>query len=206
MRPGRCRHRGPAAVRPWPPTPASPDQDGRIVVDAQMRTSAENIYAAGDVALAHNSSRRPAAGRRTLAGRRRPRRDRRCGAAGQIGDWDSVPGFWTTIGEATLKYHAWGDGFDRARIRRTWRRFHRLVRGGRRDSRCPHLQCRRRLRPRRGTDPPKEPNSALTVTTSGRRCGWPPTRRRRCRRRRWPHRRRDSYRSRGVRRFRRRPR
>jgi hypothetical protein len=25
-----------------------------------------------------------------------------------------VPGFWTTIGEATLKYHAWGDGHDKA--------------------------------------------------------------------------------------------
>ena len=26
--------------------------------------------------------------------------------------WDGVPGFWSTIGERTLKYAAWGDGFD----------------------------------------------------------------------------------------------
>ena len=30
-------------------------RDGRIVVDGQMRTSADNVYAAGDVALAYNS-------------------------------------------------------------------------------------------------------------------------------------------------------
>ena len=88
--------------------------DQRIVVDAQLRTSAHDVYAAGDVALAYNST----AGRRVavehwqdavnqgeLAG---------AAAAGHAGEWDSVPGFWTTIGEATLKYHAWGDGFDRA--------------------------------------------------------------------------------------------
>ncbi len=90
--------------------------DGRIVVDARMRTSADNVYAAGDVALAYNSlAGRPVAvehwqdavDQGEIAG---------AGAAGQTREWDAVPGFWTTIGEATLKYHAWGDGFDRARL------------------------------------------------------------------------------------------
>ena len=90
--------------------------DGRIVVDAQLRTSAENIFAAGDVALARNATAgRPlavehwqdAVDQGQIAG---------AAAAGQSGKWDSVPGFWTTIGDATLKYHAWGDGFDRARF------------------------------------------------------------------------------------------
>jgi 3-phenylpropionate/trans-cinnamate dioxygenase ferredoxin reductase subunit len=27
-----------------------------------------------------------------------------------------VPGFWTSIGDATLKYHAWGDGYERSRM------------------------------------------------------------------------------------------
>ncbi len=90
--------------------------DGRIVVDAHMRTSAENVYAAGDVALAHNSTAgraiavehwQDAVDQGSIAG---------AGAAGQSGEWDGVPGFWTTIGEATLKYHAWGDGFERARL------------------------------------------------------------------------------------------
>jgi len=90
--------------------------DGRIVVDAQMRTSAENVYAAGDVALACNS----AAGRRLAVEHWQDAVDQGeiagAGAAGETGEWDGVPGFWTTIGEATLKYHAWGDGFDRARL------------------------------------------------------------------------------------------
>lgn len=90
--------------------------EGRIVVDAQMRTSVENIFAAGDVALAYNSlAGRPVAvehwqdaiDQGEIAG---------AGAAGHAREWDAVPGFWTTIGESTLKYHAWGDGFDRARL------------------------------------------------------------------------------------------
>ena len=28
-----------------------------------------------------------------------------------------MPGFWSTIGERTLKYAAWGDGFDEVRVR-----------------------------------------------------------------------------------------
>jgi 3-phenylpropionate/trans-cinnamate dioxygenase ferredoxin reductase component len=90
--------------------------EGRIVVNAQMRTSAENVYAAGDVALAHNNTAgRPVAiehwqdavDQGEIAG---------AGAAGETAEWDAVPGFWTTIGEATLKYHAWGDGFERSRL------------------------------------------------------------------------------------------
>ena len=30
--------------------------------------------------------------------------------------WDEVPGFWSKIGSHTLKYAAWGDGFDDARL------------------------------------------------------------------------------------------
>jgi hypothetical protein len=29
-----------------------------------------------------------------------------------------VPGFWSTIGERTLKYAAWGDGHDAQRLER----------------------------------------------------------------------------------------
>jgi 3-phenylpropionate/trans-cinnamate dioxygenase ferredoxin reductase subunit len=90
--------------------------DGRIVVDAQMRTSAQNVYAAGDVALAYNST----ADRRLAVEHWQDAIDQGeiagAGAAGQSAEWDGVPGFWTTIGEATLKYHAWGDGFQRARL------------------------------------------------------------------------------------------
>jgi 3-phenylpropionate/trans-cinnamate dioxygenase ferredoxin reductase subunit len=91
-------------------------QDGRIVVDASMRTSTEHIYAAGDVALAFNAKAdRPLAVEHwgealnmgEVAGRT---------LAGQQAQWDVAPGFWSTIGEHTLKYVAWGDGFDEARL------------------------------------------------------------------------------------------
>ena len=91
-------------------------RDGRIVVDARMRTSSDSVFAAGDVALAHNA----VAGRHLavehwgealnmgeVAGR---------AIAGEDVQWDVAPGFWSTIGEHTLKYVAWGDGFDDARL------------------------------------------------------------------------------------------
>ncbi|MBE2320695.1 FAD-dependent oxidoreductase [Solirubrobacter sp. CPCC 204708] len=92
-------------------------EDGRIVVDAQMRTSAEGVYAAGDIAYAFNEQ----AGRHLavehwgealktgeIAGR---------AIAGDTeANWDVAPGFWSTIGEHTLKYVGWGDGFDETRV------------------------------------------------------------------------------------------
>ena len=30
--------------------------------------------------------------------------------------WDVAPGFWSTNGKHTLKYAAWGDGYDEARL------------------------------------------------------------------------------------------
>ncbi|MBP2367605.1 oxidoreductase C-terminal domain-containing protein [Pseudonocardia parietis] len=37
-------------------------------------------------------------------------------AAGADTYWDSPPGFWTVIGDRTLKYAAWGDGFDEVAV------------------------------------------------------------------------------------------
>lgn len=91
-------------------------RDSRIVVGSDMATSAQAVYAAGDVALAwHEVASRhlaiehwqDAADQGTIAGA--------CAAARHL-KWDGVPGFWTTIGEATVKYHAWGDGYERCRI------------------------------------------------------------------------------------------
>jgi 3-phenylpropionate/trans-cinnamate dioxygenase ferredoxin reductase component len=89
---------------------------GAVPVDSGMRTAKAGLYAAGDVALAQNE----AAGRRLrvehwgdalgqgeVAGR---------AAAGQPAHWDAVPGFWSTIGRHTLKYSAWGDGFDQSAL------------------------------------------------------------------------------------------
>ncbi|HWF52625.1 MAG TPA: FAD-dependent oxidoreductase [Solirubrobacteraceae bacterium] len=90
--------------------------DGAVPVDASMRSERPFLSAAGDVAWARNRT----AGRRLrvehwgdalaqgeVAGR---------ALAGEEAEWDEVPGFWSTIGSHTLKYAAWGDGFDEDRL------------------------------------------------------------------------------------------
>ncbi|MEJ7891768.1 MAG: FAD-dependent oxidoreductase [Solirubrobacteraceae bacterium] len=88
-----------------------------IAADAALRTTADNVYAAGDACVAqHPVARRPlrvehwgdALTQGEVAGRRL--------AGDREAVWDSVPGFWSTVGEHTLKYAAWGDGFDSARF------------------------------------------------------------------------------------------
>jgi 3-phenylpropionate/trans-cinnamate dioxygenase ferredoxin reductase subunit len=91
-------------------------EHGAIPVDASMRTSREGLLAAGDVCKAQNL----AAGRAlrvehwgdalaqgeiagTIAG-------------GVEASWEGVPGFWSTIGDHTVQYAAWGDGFDEAHL------------------------------------------------------------------------------------------
>jgi NADPH-dependent 2,4-dienoyl-CoA reductase/sulfur reductase-like enzyme len=91
-------------------------EDGAVPVDHAMRSSADGVRCAGDIALAHN----PTAGRRLrvehwgealaqgeVAGR---------SIAGEDAAWDAVPGFWSTIGLRTLKQRAWGDGWDELRV------------------------------------------------------------------------------------------
>jgi NADPH-dependent 2,4-dienoyl-CoA reductase/sulfur reductase-like enzyme len=91
-------------------------EPGGILTDASMRTEAPGVYAVGDISYAYN----PAAGRRLhvehwgealnmgeVAG---------TVMAGGEAQWDTAPGFWSTIGERTIKYTAWGDGFDRAHL------------------------------------------------------------------------------------------
>jgi len=89
---------------------------GARPADTAMRTAKDGLYVAGDVAFAENASagRRlhvehwgDALGQGEVAGR---------SAAGEQARWDAVPGFWSTIGSHTLKYSAWGDGFDQSRL------------------------------------------------------------------------------------------
>jgi NADPH-dependent 2,4-dienoyl-CoA reductase/sulfur reductase-like enzyme len=86
--------------------------DSRIVVDERMATDWPGVFAAGDVAFARNAT----------AGR--PLRVEHWGEALRMGEiaginaaggddtWSDVPGFWSQIGDHTIKYAAWGDGYD----------------------------------------------------------------------------------------------
>jgi 3-phenylpropionate/trans-cinnamate dioxygenase ferredoxin reductase component len=89
---------------------------GRIQVDEHMRSSVARVLAAGDVAFAFNA----AAGRHLAVEHwgEALAMGRVAGltAAGAEASWAEVPGFWSTIGDRTLKYAAWGDGFDDASL------------------------------------------------------------------------------------------
>jgi 3-phenylpropionate/trans-cinnamate dioxygenase ferredoxin reductase component len=91
-------------------------EDGAVAVASTMRSSDPAIFAVGDVALAHNSTAGrairvehwgDALGHGKIAG---------ATLAGSQAHWDEVPGFWSTIGDHTLKYAAWGDGYDESRL------------------------------------------------------------------------------------------
>jgi NADPH-dependent 2,4-dienoyl-CoA reductase/sulfur reductase-like enzyme len=89
---------------------------GAVPADETMRSELPDVLVAGDVGYAFNSGAgRPlrvehwgdALAQGELAGR---------GAAGERVTWDQVPGFWSEIGGHTLKYAAWGDGYEESRF------------------------------------------------------------------------------------------
>jgi 3-phenylpropionate/trans-cinnamate dioxygenase ferredoxin reductase component len=86
--------------------------DGGVVTDSSMRTSAPGIYAVGDIARAYNES----AGRHLSVEHWGDALEhgRIAGTVISGGEarWSMTPGFWSTIGDKTLKYWAWGDGWD----------------------------------------------------------------------------------------------
>jgi NADPH-dependent 2,4-dienoyl-CoA reductase/sulfur reductase-like enzyme len=87
-------------------------EGGRIVTDERMHTSAPNVYAAGDVALAYNVT----AGRRIPSEHWRDATEqgRIAGstAAGYHAAWVDVPEFTCVIGKYELTYRGWGTGYD----------------------------------------------------------------------------------------------
>lgn len=89
---------------------------GRVVVDERMRTSVHNVFAAGDITLAHNVT----AGRAVAAEHWRDAAQQGLvaglTAAGYPAAWDRVPGFSCTVGAVTMKYRGWGDDWDSCRV------------------------------------------------------------------------------------------
>ena len=90
--------------------------DRGIITDSSMRTSAPGIFAVGDIAQAYNES----AGRHLSVEHWGDALEhgRIAGTVISGGEaaWSMAPGFWSTIGDRTLKYWAWGDGWDEQRF------------------------------------------------------------------------------------------
>jgi 3-phenylpropionate/trans-cinnamate dioxygenase ferredoxin reductase component len=85
---------------------------GALAVNAAMRTELDGLLAAGDACLAYNDAAGralrvehwgDALGQGGVAGRT---------AAGADAAWREVPGFWSEIGEHTVKQASWGDGHE----------------------------------------------------------------------------------------------
>lgn len=91
------------------------ERDG-VVTDSSMRTSAPGIFAVGDIVFAMNE----AAGSRQKVEHWGDalNHGRVAGTvlAGGEATWREAPGFWSTIGDKTLKYWAWSGGWDKARF------------------------------------------------------------------------------------------
>jgi 3-phenylpropionate/trans-cinnamate dioxygenase ferredoxin reductase subunit len=86
--------------------------DRGVVTDSSMRTSAPGVFAVGDIARAYNES----AGRHLSVEHWGDALEhgRIAGTVISGGEaaWSMTPGFWSTIGDKTIKYWAWGDGWD----------------------------------------------------------------------------------------------
>lgn len=92
-------------------------QNGGVVTDEHMMTSRSNVYAAGDITYAFNAR----AGRhlRVEHWGEALNQGKTAGEmlAGRTeSSWNVAPGFWSTIGDRTLKHVAWGDGWDDVRL------------------------------------------------------------------------------------------
>ena len=99
-------------------------EDGHLRTTSDLRTSDDRVWAAGDVARAHHA----VAGRALsvehwgdalsmgeLAGQNAAATG--LGGTGvDSGEWSDPPGFWSQVGSHTLKYAAWGDGWEEERL------------------------------------------------------------------------------------------
>ncbi len=89
---------------------------GGVVADSSMRTSVPGIFAVGDIVFAMNE----AAGSRQKVEHWGDalNHGRVAGTvlAGGEAVWREAPGFWSTMGDKTLKYWAWSEGWDEARF------------------------------------------------------------------------------------------
>ncbi len=91
-------------------------EGGAVATDSSMRTSYPGVFAAGDIAFAYNES--AGRGLRVEHWGDALEHGRVAGtvAAVEGASLSLAPGFWSAIGDKTVKYWAWGDGWDESRF------------------------------------------------------------------------------------------
>lgn len=90
--------------------------EGGVIADASMRTSAPGILAVGDIAYAYNRAASRHLKVEHWGDALEHGRVAGTVLAGGEASWSTAPGFWSTMGGETLKYAAWGDGWDEVRF------------------------------------------------------------------------------------------
>ena len=88
--------------------------DGGVVTDSAMRTSAPGVFAVGDIVSAYNESAGRHVGVEHWGDALEHGRIAGTVIAGGEAAWSMAPGFWSTIGDETLKYWAWDGGWDQS--------------------------------------------------------------------------------------------
>lgn len=90
--------------------------DGGVVTGSSMRTGDPAVFAAGDIAFAYNEAAEAHVRVEHWGDALEHGRIAGTVLAGKEARWESAPGFWSTIGDRTLKYTAWSGGWDEARL------------------------------------------------------------------------------------------
>ena len=85
-----------------------------VVTDSSMRTSVPGILAVGDIAFAMNEAAGICQKVEHWGDALNHGRVAGTVLAGGEAAWSEAPGFWSTMGDKTLKYWAWSGGWDEA--------------------------------------------------------------------------------------------
>ena len=91
-------------------------QRGGIVTDSSMQTSAPNIFAVGDIVFAMNEATGSRQKVEHWGDALNHGRVAGTVLAGSEATWREAPGFWSTMGDKTLKYWAWSERWDEAKF------------------------------------------------------------------------------------------
>ncbi len=91
-----------------------PVAEGGVAVDASLRTPDPHVFAVGDLAYAEHRVAGRALRVEHWGDAETHGKVAGTVAAGGAASWGDPPGFWSSIGDRTLKYTAWGDGHDEA--------------------------------------------------------------------------------------------